>query len=204
MSNNFCLAETSTINDVGDDRYHEGKYVVINFITACKKYTTDIFEVENTTNSEQSVMSVVSQPTQQSSSQDSEQSVVSLVSQPTQRSSSQEQAAQQNECDNDICRDFLRRTCGCKKADGEPCSSLFSVEHYITLRAQFALLSRTELDMVLPGSLMSTTLDDSHTIDIKMLKGAKYHLILCIMGTMCVKLPLLFCMESVLITGFWH
>ena len=123
--------------------------------------------------SEQSVVSVVSQPTQQSSSQDSEQSVVSVVSQPTQRSSSQEQAAQQNECDDDICRDFLRRTCGCKKAGGEPCSSLFSVEHYITLRAQSALLSRTELDMVLLGSLMSTTLDDSHTIKDGRHKDAK-------------------------------
>ena len=106
-------------------------------------------------------MSVVSQPTQQSSSQDSEQSVVSVVSQPTQRSSSQEQATQQNECDDDICRDFLRR------------SSLFSVEHYITLRAQSALLSRTELDMVLLGSLMSTTLDDSHTIKDGRHKDAK-------------------------------
>ena len=95
------------------------------------------------------------------------------MSRPTQQSSSQEQAAEQHESDDDICRDFLRRTCGCKKAGGNPCSLLFSVDHYITLRAQSALLSRNELDMVLLGSLMSTTLDDSHTIKDGRHKDAK-------------------------------
>ena len=129
------------------------------------------------------------------------------MSRPTQQSSSQEQAAEQHESDDDICRDFLRRTCGCKKAGGNPCSSLFSVDHYITLRAQSTLLSRNELDMVLLGSLMSTTLDDSHTIKDGRHKDAKRRKMssnLCIKGIMCAKLPLLFCMESVLTTVFWH
>ena len=66
--------------------------------------------------------------------------------------------------DEDVCADFLRRTCGCKKASGNPCSSLFPLEHYVTLRAQSALLTRSELDMVLLGSIMSTTLDLTHAV----------------------------------------
>lgn len=104
-------------------------------------------------------------------------SVVSVVS----RSSSHPSPHQQNSTDEPrnehptghtgqhisdevACNDFIRHTCGCKKAGGNPCSSMFSVEHYIVLRAQSALLTRTELDMVILGSIMSTTLDDTHSI----------------------------------------
>lgn len=75
--------------------------------------------------------------------------------------------------DEDVCAEFVRRTCGCKKANGKACSSLFSVEHYIMLRAQCALLSRNELDMVILGSIMSTTLDDDHCVKDGRHKSAK-------------------------------
>jgi len=51
---------------------------------------------------------------------------------------------------------FVNNSCGCDLADDEPCSGLFSVEHYVNLRAQCCLLSKDELDMVLMGSIMST------------------------------------------------
>ena len=54
-----------------------------------------------------------------------------------------------------------------------PCSSLFSVDHYVTLRAQAALLTRNELDMVILGSIMSTTLDFTHSIKDGQHKDAK-------------------------------
>ena len=75
--------------------------------------------------------------------------------------------------DEEVCNEFLRHTCGCKKAAGSPCSSLFPLEHYVTLRAQSALLTRNELDMVLLGSIMSTTLDDSHSVKDGRHKDAK-------------------------------
>ena len=75
--------------------------------------------------------------------------------------------------DEDTCSEFVRRTCGCKKANGGPCSSLFSVDHYVTLRAQAALLTRNELDMVILGSIMSTTLDFNHSIKDGRHKDAK-------------------------------
>ena len=55
------------------------------------------------------------------------------------------------------CSDFVRRTCGCRMADGRPCSSLFSVDYYINIRSQASLLTRQQLDLVLLGSVMSTT-----------------------------------------------
>ena len=72
--------------------------------------------------------------------------------------------AEQSISDEEKCSDFVRHTCGCKKAGGDPCSSLFSADHYVTLRAQAALLTRNELDMVILGSIMSTTLDVTHSI----------------------------------------
>jgi len=52
---------------------------------------------------------------------------------------------------------FVNSTCGCDLAPGDlPCSGLFSVQHYVTVRAQCCLLSKEELDMVLMGSIMST------------------------------------------------
>ena len=58
------------------------------------------------------------------------------------------------------CEKFVRDTCGCSKADDKPCSSLFSMEHYLDLRAQASLLTHDELDLVLMGSVMSTILTD--------------------------------------------
>ena len=57
------------------------------------------------------------------------------------------------------CSKFLEDTCGCKWADGKPCSSLFTEEYYITFRAQASFLTREQLDLVLLGSVMSTVSD---------------------------------------------
>lgn len=59
-----------------------------------------------------------------------------------------------------VCEKFVRDTCGCLKADGKPCSSLFSMEHYFELRAQASFLTHDDLDLVLMGSIMSTILTD--------------------------------------------
>ena len=82
-------------------------------------------------------------------------------------------AVEQCISDEDTCSEFVSRTCGCKKANGGPCSSLFSVDHYVTLHAQAALLTRDELDMVILGWIMSTTLDINHSIKDGQHKDAK-------------------------------
>ena len=51
--------------------------------------------------------------------------------------------------DHDICVEFYERTCGCQKADGKPCSSLFPLEHFIDMRSQASLMTCQELDLVL-------------------------------------------------------
>ena len=58
------------------------------------------------------------------------------------------------------CEKFVRCTCGCSKANGKPCSSLFSMDHYLDLRVQASHLTYDELDLVLMGSVMSTILTD--------------------------------------------
>ena len=50
----------------------------------------------------------------------------------------------------------MNNSCGCNLADDEPCSGLFSVEHYVNLRARCCLLNKNELDMALIGSIIST------------------------------------------------
>ena len=76
--------------------------------------------------------------------------------------------------DEQLCAEFVARTCGCKKGDGrKPCSSLFPVQHYVDIRAQAALLTRNELDMVLLGSVMSTVLDSSHAVEDHSHRNAK-------------------------------
>ena len=56
----------------------------------------------------------------------------------------------------------MRATCGCSKANGKPCSTLFSEEHYADLRAQAAFLTHEQLDLVILGSVMATIhTDDS-------------------------------------------
>ena len=51
---------------------------------------------------------------------------------------------------------FFWKMCGCQIADGNPCSSLFSVYYYIDIRSQASLLTRQQLDLILLGSVMST------------------------------------------------
>ena len=63
------------------------------------------------------------------------------------------------------CREFVRNTCGCLLAHGKPCSDLFSLEHYIQLRAQSSFLTRDELDLTLIGSIMSTVIQDKYIRD---------------------------------------
>lgn len=54
-----------------------------------------------------------------------------------------------------MCKAFLTKSCGCTLAKGSPCSSLFSLDYYISHRLQAADLSHNELDLVIMGSLMS-------------------------------------------------
>ena len=53
-------------------------------------------------------------------------------------------------------REFANNTCGCKMANGKPCSGLFSVEQFIEFRAQSSFLTHEQLDLVLMGSVLST------------------------------------------------
>ena len=59
--------------------------------------------------------------------------------------------------DRDVekCKMFVERICGCSLANGSPCSSLFSVDDYVSHRSQASLLTHNELDLVLIGSMMS-------------------------------------------------
>ena len=57
------------------------------------------------------------------------------------------------------------KTCGCSKANGKPCRTLFSTEHYTDHHAQASLLNRQELDLVLLGSIMTTVLDRDSIVD---------------------------------------
>ena len=58
------------------------------------------------------------------------------------------------------CAEFVQLTCGCTKADGKPCSGLFSEEHYAELRAQAYFLTHEQLDLVILGSIMATIRKD--------------------------------------------
>ena len=58
------------------------------------------------------------------------------------------------------CREFSRITCGCTKAKGKPCSTLFNEEHYTDLRAQASFLTREQLDLVILVSTMATVNTD--------------------------------------------
>ena len=54
---------------------------------------------------------------------------------------------------------FYTKACGCDKAQGNPCSSLFTLDYIIEMRAQHSLLSHDELDLVLMGFISSAMLD---------------------------------------------
>ena len=90
----------------------------------------------------------------------------SMPTEPSTRQSTSSRVAEERCIDDEVvCEGFVRHTCGCKKAPNkQPCSSLFSIQHYMDLRAQAALLAPQELDMVLIGSLMTTILDETHTV----------------------------------------
>ena len=50
---------------------------------------------------------------------------------------------------------FLAAGCGCSRAGGQPCSALFSKEHYEDVRLSCRELSRNELDMIVMGQIMA-------------------------------------------------
>ena len=56
---------------------------------------------------------------------------------------------------------FVQQTCGCTKANGKPCSTLFPVEHYIEDCSQASLLTTRELDLVLLSNQRSIILQYS-------------------------------------------
>ena len=60
---------------------------------------------------------------------------------------------------------LYKKTCGCTKANGKPCSTLLSTEHYIDHRAQTSVLNRQQLDLVLLGSIMTTVLDSDSIVN---------------------------------------
>ena len=54
------------------------------------------------------------------------------------------------------CAKFLDKTCGYKLVNKKsPCSSQFSMEYILDIRAQAALLSHDQLDMALMGGIMA-------------------------------------------------
>ena len=145
--------------------------IIVYIILYC---TTDIFEAHDDTCTDELNVSVsVVSCSGQSSFANNEQSVSQQASSQNTVAPVDEEARGQHSSDEEACAAFVRRTCGCKKANGSPCSSLFTVDHYILLRAQSALLTHDELDMVLLGSIMSTTLDNSHCIRDGRHKDAK-------------------------------
>ena len=83
--------------------------------------------------------------------------------------------------DVELCEKFCRLTCGCKKANGKPCSTLFPPEHFCDIRTQAALLDHEQLDVILMGSLMATVLERENVVDgrhkpIKRLKAHSSHM----------------------------
>ena len=67
--------------------------------------------------------------------------------------------------DEELCTTFVQKACGCTKANGKPCSTLFPVQHYIQHLVQTSLLTRQELDLVLLGPIMTTVLDRDSIVD---------------------------------------
>ena len=88
--------------------------------------------------------------------------------------------------DRGICIEFYEHTCGCQKADGMPCSSLFPLEHFIDMPGTRS------------GIIMTTIHDHNATIARgrhKPGKEARSHHILCTMGSMYVSIHLPFYLE---------
>ena len=59
---------------------------------------------------------------------------------------------------------LMEATCGCKKGLGsQPCSSQFSGDHLMSVRASCSELTHSELDMAVMGQLMAAMNDDTTT-----------------------------------------
>ena len=55
-------------------------------------------------------------------------------------------------------------TCGCKKGlESQPCSSMFSADHLVSVRGSCFELTRSELDMVVMGQMMAGMNNDTST-----------------------------------------
>ena len=83
---------------------------------------------------------------------------------PTSNAATVDSTGPPSEVETDV-EEFVRRTCGCTKANGKPCITLFSVEHYLEHRLQASLLTRKDLDLVCLGSIMTTVLDCDSIVD---------------------------------------
>ena len=68
-------------------------------------------------------------------------------------------------------REFVQKGCGCTTVNGGPCSLQFSLEHYLTMRANCAELSWGELNMALAGQLMALTRDLESHHDLKVCRN---------------------------------
>ena len=99
----------------------------------------------------------------------------------------------ETENDVDVCTtsNFVQKTCGCTKANGKPCSTLFSVEYYIDYHAPASLLKQQELDLLLLGSILTTVLA-LLMVDTNQLNEERCQVI-CIMATRYAKLHMHFC-----------
>ena len=64
-----------------------------------------------------------------------------------------------------VCTQFYTNICGCDKAQGNPCSTLFTLDYIIDMRAQCSLLSHDELDLVLMGLIASAMLNSDSIRD---------------------------------------
>ena len=64
-----------------------------------------------------------------------------------------------------VCTQFYTNTCACDKAQGNLCSTLFTLDYIIDMRAKCSLLSHDELDLVLMGFITSALLDSDSIRD---------------------------------------
>ena len=72
-----------------------------------------------------------------------------------------------------MCTLFYTNTCRCDKVQGNPCSTLFTLDYIIEMHAQCSLLSHDELDLVPMGFISSAMLDSDDISDGRHQKSAK-------------------------------
>ena len=91
--------------------------------------------------------------------------------------------------ESDLFKEFVSRGCSCDfEPRKTPCSILFPLEYYQSLRATFTEMSNDELDLLVMGQIMthcyqSNTLQGHHSISPEQRKemyGRFYHHGLCI------------------------